>query len=115
MDGFQSDLRSGLPWQMVEIHEPVRLLMILETRPEALLRATAKNPDFGKLVRNGWVRLALLDPDTDEIRVLSHGELRRHESESDDLAVVTSSMEWYRGRRGDLPCARIARAPEATQ
>ena len=25
MDGAQSDLRTGLPWQMVEIHEPVRL------------------------------------------------------------------------------------------
>lgn len=113
MDGFQSDLRTGLPWQMVEIHEPVRLLMILETRPEVLLRAAARNPGFGKLVRNGWVRLALLDPDTDEIRVLSNGELRRYEPESDDLAVVRSSMEWYRGRRAHLPCARIVPDTEA--
>src|SRR5439155_24283917 len=26
MDGHASDLRTGLPWQMVEVHEPVRLL-----------------------------------------------------------------------------------------
>src|SRR5581483_1742620 len=26
MDGHASDLRTGLPWQMVEIHEPVRIL-----------------------------------------------------------------------------------------
>ena len=28
MDGAASDLRTGLPWQMVEIHEPVRLLFV---------------------------------------------------------------------------------------
>ena len=27
MDGATSDLRTGLPWQMVEIHEPMRLLL----------------------------------------------------------------------------------------
>ena len=29
MDGAASDLRTGLPWQMVEIHEPVRLLFVV--------------------------------------------------------------------------------------
>ncbi|WP_239394841.1 putative inorganic carbon transporter subunit DabA, partial [Frankia sp. CiP3] len=36
MDGHTSDLRTGLPWQMVEIHEPMRLLMIAEATPELL-------------------------------------------------------------------------------
>ena len=31
MNGAGSDLRPGLPWQMVEIHEPVRLLFVIET------------------------------------------------------------------------------------
>ena len=30
MDGSASDLRTGLPWQMVEIHEPVRLMIVCE-------------------------------------------------------------------------------------
>jgi hypothetical protein len=33
MDGHASDLRTGLPWQMVEIHEPVRLLMVIDATP----------------------------------------------------------------------------------
>ena len=36
MDGHASDLRTGLPWQMVEIHEPVRILFVVETTPERL-------------------------------------------------------------------------------
>ena len=32
MDGAASDLRTGLPWQMVEIHEPVRILFVSKRR-----------------------------------------------------------------------------------
>src|SRR6202035_6147237 len=38
MDGHASDLRTGLPWQMVEIHEPVRILFLIETTPDRLSR-----------------------------------------------------------------------------
>ena len=44
MDGAASDLRTGLPWQMVEIHEPVRLLFVIETTPEAMLRDHGPQP-----------------------------------------------------------------------
>src|SRR5437763_12110274 len=64
MDGAASDLRTGLPWQMVEIHEPVRLLFVIETWPETMLRLLERNPDIDRLVRNDWVRLAVLDPDS---------------------------------------------------
>ena len=37
MDGAASDLRPGLPWQMVEIHEPMRILFVVETTPEVAL------------------------------------------------------------------------------
>ena len=43
MDGAASDLRTGLPWQMVEIHEPVRLLFIIETTPETMLGIMERN------------------------------------------------------------------------
>ena len=35
MNGHASDLRTGLPWQMVELHEPVRILFIIETTQTA--------------------------------------------------------------------------------
>lgn len=38
MDGAQSDLRTGLPWQMVEIHEPTRLAIVVEGTRERLWR-----------------------------------------------------------------------------
>ena len=43
MDGAASDLSgTGLPLQMIEVHEPVRLLNIIETTPEAMLQILAR-------------------------------------------------------------------------
>ena len=64
MDGAASDLRTGLPWQMVEIHEPVRSLFLIETTPESMLRIMDRERGIGRLCRNGWVLLALIDPET---------------------------------------------------
>ena len=68
MDGAQSDLRTGLPWQMVEIHEPVRLLIVVETTPDRVAascrqsghRATGAKPlDLARLPRRGLGNSAL--------------------------------------------------------
>jgi uncharacterized protein YbcC (UPF0753/DUF2309 family) len=107
MDGAGSDLRTGLPWQMVEIHEPVRSLFIIETTPEKMARIMDCNPGIGRVCRNGWVQLATLDPHSSRIHVLQGGRFERYEPESVSLPRVTSSTEWYRGQRDHLPYALI--------
>ncbi len=107
MDGAASDLRSGLPWQMVEIHEPVRILFVIETTPESMLRLLAKNPPLRELVENDWVQLALLDPLSAAIRLFRDGEFQHYEPESTELPIVASSVDWYRGWRDHLGFASI--------
>jgi uncharacterized protein YbcC (UPF0753/DUF2309 family) len=107
MDGMQSDLRTGLPWQMVEIHEPVRLLFVIETSPENMLRIMAKNDGIDRVVRNGWVQLAVLEPDTSQILVFQDGAFHPHRPEATTLPAAASSTDWYCGRRGHLAFAQI--------
>jgi uncharacterized protein YbcC (UPF0753/DUF2309 family) len=107
MDGAASDLRPGLPWQMVEIHEPVRLLFIIETSPEAMLRIMQRNEVIGKLVTNGWVQMATLDPQSSEIYLFSGGRFERYQPESTQLPAAESSVDWYRGWRDHLEYAVI--------
>jgi uncharacterized protein YbcC (UPF0753/DUF2309 family) len=107
MDGAASDLRTGLPWQMVEIHEPVRLLFVVETTPETMLAVLDRNPDINRLVRNGWVRLAVLDPDTPTIRLFRDGRFDVHRPTVTHLPSAVSSVDWYRGWRDHLDFARI--------
>jgi hypothetical protein len=107
MDGHQSDLRTGLPWQMTEIHEPVRLTLVVETRPEIFTAVVARHPALRSLVAHRWLRVALMDPQSGEMLVWGYAGLRAHERESLTLPSVAESADWYRGRRDHLPCARV--------
>jgi uncharacterized protein YbcC (UPF0753/DUF2309 family) len=102
MDGAASDLRPGLPWQMVEIHEPMRLLFVVETAPEALSAVIDGNEAIGRLVRNAWVQLATLDPRSPAIHLFRGGRFVPYEPGAGDLPVAPSSLAWYRGWRDHL-------------
>ncbi|NDC53018.1 MAG: DUF2309 family protein, partial [Planctomycetia bacterium] len=108
MDGHASDLRTGLPWQMVEIHEPLRLLIVVDAAPEAILAAAARVPAVERLVLRGWVQLVSWHPRTGALTVFEKGRFRPHVPESPHLAAVERSVDWYRGHRGHLPPARVA-------
>jgi uncharacterized protein len=111
MDGALSDLRTGLPWQMVEIHEPVRILFIIETTPDKMLGIMDRDVVIGRLVRNGWVKLAVLDPELPELRVYRNGAFEKHAVEAEALPSAASSLEWYRGWRDHLEFAEIVPHP----
>ena len=107
MNGAASDLRPGLPWQMVEIHEPVRLLFVIETTPEKIARILKSNPGLDTLVSGGWVQLAVFDSATSRIDLFHGGAFKEHHVTEDALPQVKSSADWYRGWRGHLGCASI--------
>ena len=107
MDGAASDLRTGLPWQMVEIHEPVRLLFVLESTPEAVLRIMERNEGIRKLFRNGWVQVATLCPTSSEIQLLRRDRFEPYHPEAKELPKAASSTDWYRGWRDHLEFAEI--------
>jgi uncharacterized protein YbcC (UPF0753/DUF2309 family) len=107
MNGQSSDLRTGLPWQMVEIHEPVRLLLILETTPERALRALAPSAEVMRLVRNRWIRLATIDPVSGAVHVYREGGFVPFRAPEAELPEAASSADWYLGRMEHLPVARI--------
>jgi uncharacterized protein YbcC (UPF0753/DUF2309 family) len=110
MDGPSSDLRTGLPWQMVEIHEPMRLLLVLETRPETLAAIVGRNPGFAKLVRNRWLQAATLAPDSGEVLVFGARGLVPHRSETKLLHEVPVSADWYGEHLDGVRPARVTAA-----
>lgn len=107
MDGAASDLRPGLPWQMVEIHEPVRLLMVVESTPAALAGILERNPAIAKLCHNRWLQLAALDPHSPAVHVLENGSFQPYRAETSQLPEVRASVEWYRGWRDHLGYAAV--------
>jgi uncharacterized protein len=107
MDGHAGDLRMGLPWQGVEIHEPVRLLMVFETKPELIRKIMARDNSVDRIIRNGWAQLALLDPDSNRILEYRNDEFVPYEPATAELPRAKSSADWYRGWREHLGFAQI--------
>ena len=107
MDGAASDLRTGLPWQMVEIHEPVRLLFVVETTPDVILGIMARSEVIGRMVRNGWVQMTVLDPDSGAIQIYQDGRFQPYTLHASHLPKAPTSADWYRGWRDHLEFAVI--------
>ena len=110
MDGHASDLRTGLPWQTVEIHEPVRLLLVIDAPVERIRAAAGSVPVVKQLVDNRWVSVASWDPAGDGLSWLDGGRFVPHVPECRTLPRVKRSAEWYAGHRGNLPPAVVTAA-----
>jgi uncharacterized protein YbcC (UPF0753/DUF2309 family) len=67
------DLRPGLPWQMVEVHDPLRLMIIVEHFPEIVLKTIRSAPDMYEWFNNEWVHLVSINPETNELLYFREG------------------------------------------
>jgi uncharacterized protein YbcC (UPF0753/DUF2309 family) len=110
MAGHQSDLRTGLPLQMVEIHEPMRLLLIVDATPDALLTVAGRQSEVRELVVNEWVQLVSCDPRTGAMMIFESGAFVPYSPASAPLARVDRSRDWHVQGRGHLPPALVAAA-----
>jgi uncharacterized protein YbcC (UPF0753/DUF2309 family) len=109
MEGASGDLRTGLPRQMTEIHEPVRLLCVIEATPETLLAVAGRAEEVGRLVNHGWVRLVSCDPETGALLALT---AKGFEPVADPLPPPAApAMTWYQGRLDHLPAALLPPEP----
>ena len=108
MNGHASDLRTGLPWQMVEVHEPVRLLLIVENTPERVMQAVRQSPVVTELVENRWIRVVTMDPTDGKLHVYRNGEFERFDDLAHELPTAAASADWFLGKLEHLPIARIS-------
>lgn len=83
MTGNLSDLRTGLPAQTVlkdgaPYHEPLRLLTVIEA-PFAHARSAIEGVvKVRNLVHNGWLRMAVADPESGDVYVFEDGAWQAH-------------------------------------
>lgn len=107
MNGHQSDLRTGLPLQMVEIHEPMRLLIVVEATTDALLQVAGRQAEVRELVVNEWVQLVSIDPTTGSMHVWSDGGFKPFQPDAVELDRFQYSPQRNRAGREHLAPAWI--------
>jgi uncharacterized protein YbcC (UPF0753/DUF2309 family) len=72
-NGIDGDLRPGLPSQMIEVHDPVRLLVVVEHFPNIVQTAIARDAATFEWFQNEWVRLVAIDPTNHATHLLVGG------------------------------------------
>ncbi|MDC0669382.1 DUF2309 domain-containing protein [Nannocystis radixulma] len=108
MNGSSSDLRTGLPTQATEMHEPMRLEVIVEATPEVLQDILTRQAAVAELVVNEWVRVTAIHPETREMWTFdARFGFRKYTPNPVELPLVPRSEDWCAGRRDCLKPARI--------
>jgi uncharacterized protein len=107
MSGHQSDLRTGLPLQMVELHEPMRLLLIVEATPASLLAIAGRQAEVRELVVNEWVQLVSVDPGSGAMTIFRDGAFVPYTPTATSTPVVHRSVQWHGATRDHVAPALV--------
>jgi len=88
-NGIDGDLRPGLPSQMIEVHDPMRLLIIVEHYPDVVLRVIKSMEAIYEWYNNEWINLISVHPDTHEFYVFKNGKFELYEPLPQKIEAVS--------------------------
>lgn len=89
------DLRPGLPVQMVEVHDPVRLMLIVEHYPEVVLKTIKSEPALYEWFEQEWVHISALHPETGEFHYFKNGEFQKYNPLTKDIPKLGDPEKFF--------------------
>lgn len=97
-NGIDGDLRPGLPSQMIEAHDPLRILIVVEHYPDIVLKVLKELPNY-IWYAHSWMHIAAVHPDTKDIYVFKNESFVPYEplqqeikTTSDMTSIIESSQ-----------------------
>jgi uncharacterized protein YbcC (UPF0753/DUF2309 family) len=93
MTGSQSDLRIGLARQMIEIHEPIRNMTIIEAPLERVKKLFNSHPRLKNILYHHWFRLVVKDPMTNSWWIFTQQDFEPLAFELKKMKHFDSSMK----------------------
>ena len=109
MTGSQSDLRIGLARQMIEIHEPIRNLTIVEAPLDRVKKLFNSHPRLKNILYNHWFRLVVLDPETQVWSLFTESEFEPIKFDKYPLKHYDSSVELLHKTHSEEDFAEIGK------
>ena len=103
LEGNGGDLRTGLPWQGGEIHEPVRLLFVLETTPAGITGIMDRNPVISRTCNHArsseWANHTIIEADINR-NVMIAGPTMPNQFTTSKSLMPDSASEGTSGKSG---------------
>jgi uncharacterized protein len=63
---------------MIEVHDPVRLLIIVEHFPQVVLKTIQSVPEMYEWFINDWVHLVVMNPETKKFAYFKNGQFTEY-------------------------------------
>ncbi|BBL75848.1 YbcC family protein [Methylomagnum ishizawai] len=109
-NGVDGDLRTGLPSQMIEVHEPARLLIVIEQSPKVIHAAYQRLGALQEWLDNEWVRLVSCHPDTRETLLYTpHGWEPLDLPTDIPVPQAACSLDIFPGHTRTIPVHRLVK------
>lgn len=102
-NGIDGDLRPGLPSQMIEVHDPVRLMVIVEHFPSVVLRSIQKSAATYEWFMNQWIHLIVVEPTTQAFYLFKNGEFVEYHPIKQAIETVESVPSLVEAHEENLP------------
>jgi uncharacterized protein len=102
-NGIDGDLRPGLPSQMIEVHDPMRLLMLVEHFPDVVLNVIRSTDAIYEWYSNEWMNLIAIHPETREFYVFKQGKFERYEPLPQKIGVVSDMTPIIENTLDNIP------------
>jgi uncharacterized protein YbcC (UPF0753/DUF2309 family) len=91
-NGIDGDLRPGLPTQMIEVHDPLRLMMIIDQFPEVVSSVIQRNPATFEWFKNQWIHLISRNPETGEFSLWNVDHFEPYSTLHPNLPTLPNSF-----------------------
>lgn len=102
-NGTDGDLRTGLPLQMIEVHDPLRLMFIIEQYPDTVLQTLERDIDTYEWFVNSWLRLCVVHPDNHSIHEFKNGVFKEIQIETTHIKMVNDIMPILESTDNNVP------------
>lgn len=102
-NGIDGDLRTGLPSQMIEVHDPLRLLVIVEHLPEVVLNVIQTDNQTYEWFKNEWIHLVVLNPNDKQFYIYRDGEIVLYNPSHRSVEIAKDFKDIFRKNHENLP------------
>jgi uncharacterized protein YbcC (UPF0753/DUF2309 family) len=115
-NGADGDLRAGLWTQTTEIHEPIRLVTLIDAEPEVVTKVLERLPAVRNLAVNAWIHLFACSPSGRGFYRWVGQSFEPYDAQAHALFEVGSSLEACMHTRDNVaPCFVVTDADYAEE
>lgn len=106
-NGIEGDLRPGLPLQMIELHDPMRLLMIVEHYPDIVHSVIEKNSATFEWFKNDWIHLVCIHPENNKQYLFKNQSFEEYHPFTKSVPIIENLEQMIEEYSDSIPVGQI--------